>query len=200
MLWQSPVQMNVSGKAVKKAWTAWIECKSGAGMDATQGVRRRMEKKKRLVVLHDEMESPLGKVKFRGGLADDEYDGDDDAGAGKGRKGNNKKSNDGGGGSTVASAKGHNGVKSILDAFCAREKSKQQHRFDWPDEISRSSIIRVGVGIGRPVSRDASDVSRYVLKTMSERERRLVEGAAEQVLGRLQALKVHTPSEMKAEQ
>lgn len=189
------MQMNISGKAVKKAWTAWSEGE-GEGAGTVESVTMRRHMKKRLVVLHDELEAPLGKVKLRGGLGTDVYSGH------VGKNGKKGSSNGDDAGSVVASAKGHNGVQSVLDAFRKREKAKQQqqqqhlqqpqHRLD---EISSSSIIRVGVGIGRPVSRDASEISKYVLRPMTEREKSLMEWASDEVLKRLQALKVHVGSE-----
>lgn len=68
------------------------------------------------------------------------------------------------------SARGHNGLKSIL-----------QH-------LGKEGFVRVGVGIGRPVSRDRDDVSRYVLKKMSSVEKERIEGAADDLIGRLRAL------------
>jgi PTH1 family peptidyl-tRNA hydrolase len=47
----------------------------------------------------------------------------------------------------------------------------------------------VGVGIGRPVSREPNDVAKYVLKKMTPVERQKVEGAAEDVLNKLMAIK-----------
>ena len=176
--------MNASGRPVKKAWSTFTALRKER--DSAMGVPRR---KKRLVVLHDELELPLGEMRFKGGLQGDEYEYDDRI-----RKRVVSIGGDGNGGSgkggIVASARGHNGVKSVLDPFSRRER---------PNEISKTSIIRVGVGIDRPASRDASDVSNYVLKTMSERERSLVEGAAEQVLERLKALKVQAHVQAQSE-
>lgn len=57
-LWASPVQMNVSGAAVASAWKAFLSSRGReAGGDA------------RLVVLHDELEAPLGSVRVRAGSA-----------------------------------------------------------------------------------------------------------------------------------
>lgn len=52
-LWQSPTLMNTSGKAVRTAWNEWLK---ESPEFASSGL---------LVVLHDELESPLGKVKVR---------------------------------------------------------------------------------------------------------------------------------------
>ncbi|KAI4728105.1 peptidyl-tRNA hydrolase [Aureobasidium sp. EXF-10728] len=123
-LWQSPTFMNESGKGVSAAYRTW------ARENNTQG---------RLVVVHDELEKPLGSVTIR-----------DKEGL---------------------SARGHNGLKSCLAS------------------LGNVKFVRVGVGIGRPVSREPNDVARYVLKKMTPVERQKVEGAAEDVLNKLLAIK-----------
>ena len=62
------------------------------------------------------------------------------------------------------SAKGHNGLKSMMGVM-GREEG-------W---------TRIGVGIGRPSSRDPEDVSRYVLRDMTTSERMKIHGAAPRV-------------------
>ncbi|KAF2731204.1 peptidyl-tRNA hydrolase [Polyplosphaeria fusca] len=119
-LWQSTSYMNVSGVSVKRAWAAFREEKRKEGLEA------------RLVVVHDELESEMGRVGVKEG---------------------------------GASARGHNGLKSVQGALGQGEK--------W---------WRVGVGIGRPESREAEVVSRYVLRKMSAREGDRMERAAAEVL------------------
>ncbi|GAB7347695.1 hypothetical protein MBLNU459_g5258t1 [Dothideomycetes sp. NU459] len=127
-LWQSPAYMNESGKPVAAAWRAFA--RGGGGGGGGDSVR--------LVVVHDELEKPLGAVSVR-----------DAAGL---------------------SARGHNGLKSVL-----------QH-------LGKEGFVRVGVGIGRPVSRERDDVSNYVLKKMTPTERDKIEGAADDLIGRLMAM------------
>ncbi|RAR14345.1 peptidyl-tRNA hydrolase [Stemphylium lycopersici] len=106
--WQSASLMNVSGNGVKRAYNEWLrEIRRVSGESSLQG---------RLVVVHDELESALGKVTIRDG---------------------------------AASAKGHNGIKSC---------QQQLGGVKW---------WRVGVGIGRPESRDPNVVSKYVLGKMT---------------------------------
>ncbi|KAI4722104.1 peptidyl-tRNA hydrolase [Aureobasidium sp. EXF-10727] len=123
-LWQSPTFMNESGKGVSAAYRTWARENNAQG---------------RLVVVHDELEKPLGSVTIR-----------DKEGL---------------------SARGHNGLKSCLAS------------------LGGVKFVRVGVGIGRPVSREPNDVARYVLKKMTPVERQKVEGAAEDVLNKLLAIK-----------
>jgi PTH1 family peptidyl-tRNA hydrolase len=123
-LWQSPTFMNESGKGVSAAYRTW------ARENNMQG---------RLVVVHDELEKPLGSVTIR-----------DKEGL---------------------SARGHNGLKSCLAS------------------LGGVKFVRVGVGIGRPVSREPNDVAKYVLKKMTPVERQKIEGSAEDVLNKLLAIK-----------
>lgn len=126
--WQSLSLMNVSGVGVKKAYTAWLA-----------EVRRRTSptQEGRLVVVHDELESALGKVTVR---------------------------------ESGASARGHNGLKSC---------QQQLGGVKW---------WRVGVGIGRPESRDPNVVSRYVLGKMRGEERSGLERAAPGVVDALRVI------------
>ncbi len=106
-LWQSRAFMNCSGSAVREAWDAWQK-------------RLRLERGDAvLVVLHDELELPLGRVKFVPG---------------------------------TRGARGHNGIKSVLQSLGGR------------------NFVRLGIGIGRPRSRDRDTVAEYVLRKMTARE------------------------------
>jgi len=107
--------MNVSGPAVASAWKTFLK-------DLEPNERRRAK----LVLLHDELESPLGKIKLK----------------------------------TGGSAKGHNGLKS-----CATN-------------IGAMAFTRIGVGIGRPASRESSVVSDYVLRKMNPGELAKIEQCA----------------------
>lgn len=126
--WQSLSLMNVSGVGVKKAYAAWL---------AELRQRTSPSQEGRLVVVHDELESALGKVSVR---------------------------------ESGASARGHNGLKSC---------QQQLGGVKW---------WRVGVGIGRPESRDPNVVSRYVLGKMQERERSGLERAAPGVVDALRSI------------
>ncbi|EMD67755.1 hypothetical protein COCSADRAFT_24099 [Bipolaris sorokiniana ND90Pr] len=125
--WQSASLMNVSGNGVKRAYNEWLrEIRRAAGDNGLQG---------RLVVVHDELESALGKVTIRDG---------------------------------AASAKGHNGIKSC---------QQQLGGVKW---------WRLGIGIGRPESRDPNVVSKYVLGKMSAFQRDQVEKSAVSVFKALE--------------
>ena len=69
-----------------------------------------------------------------------------------------------------ASAKGHNGLKSIMAS------------------LGGQNFVRMGVGIGRPLSRESDDVAQYVLRKMTEQERSKTEGCVDEVVRRLEEL------------
>jgi len=116
--------MNVSGPTLLKAWKYF----SSIHRSEFTG----------LVLLHDELELPLGQVKIRRGNA---------------------------------SAKGHNGIKSVQASLQGGGLL---------DKLGQD-FIKIGVGIGRPVSRERDDVSKFVLGQMNENEKEKIIGVAENV-------------------
>ena len=114
--------MNVSGPAVATAWKAFLrDLPSEERSDS------------KLVVVHDELESPMGKIKVKIG----------------------------------GSAKGHNGLKSCLSS------------------LGGMAFTRIGVGIGRPESRESTDVAAYVMKKMGPMEMQKIEDGLDEVLDAL---------------
>ena len=74
------------------------------------------------------------------------------------------------------SAKGHNGMKSVQQCLApsglmGRLGGRMGSRF-----------VKLGVGIGRPVSRERDDVSGYVLGQLSGGERSKIEGCVQGVV------------------
>ena len=69
------------------------------------------------------------------------------------------------------SVKGHNGLKSVVDSFRSAAAGTGQQ------------IIRVGIGIGRPMtrSRERADVSDYVLGKCTGEEKAKIEGLTEEL-------------------
>ncbi|KAA8911145.1 peptidyl-tRNA hydrolase [Sphaerosporella brunnea] len=126
-LFQSGSLMNVSGKPVKTAWQAF------------QRELPSQEERERalLVVLHDELEKPLGQVKLK----------------------------------KTGSPAGHNGLISII---------AQLHTKDF---------LRLGIGIGRPVSHESDVVAKYVLGKFTPRERDVLESQSlEKILQQLKQI------------
>lgn len=126
-LWQSPSLMNVSGPPLAAAWRIFLRSLSS---DEERSAAR-------LVVLHDELESPLGKTKMK----------------------------------TGGSAKGHNGLKSCISA------------------LGEKGFMRIGVGIGRPESRDKDDVTRFVLRKIKAVEVSAINNAAGSVVALLNEMR-----------
>jgi PTH1 family peptidyl-tRNA hydrolase len=69
-----------------------------------------------------------------------------------------------------ASPKGHNGLKSIKE------------------QLPGVEYTRIGIGIGRPESREPDDVAMYVLRKMTPGEKAKVEGCVGQVEAELRRL------------
>jgi peptidyl-tRNA hydrolase, PTH1 family len=69
-----------------------------------------------------------------------------------------------------ASAKGHNGLRSIMAS------------------LGGQNFVRMGIGIGRPLSRESDDVAAYVLRKMTEDEKHKIEGCLDQVVKKLEEL------------
>lgn len=104
-----------------------------------------------LVILHDELEAPLGKVKVKRGGPDQ------------------------------ASLRGHRGLFSVMESLrgkgLLRPAGQNQNQNQKQDDECLS-ILRIGVGIGRPASRQRDDVADYVLTEMSPEEMAAVRAAA----------------------
>ena len=124
-LWKSPLLMNTSGKAVNAAYKHFKSILPSGDTSAA-----------RLVVVHDELESELGKLRMK----------------------------------SQGSPKGHNGLKSCIQS------------------LGGPNFLRLGVGIGRPESRDSKVVADYVLRKMTTMEKNKISGGAEGVLSLLQAI------------
>lgn len=100
-----------------------------------------------LVILHDEMEAPLGKLRVRRG------------------------------GPESFSLRGHRGLISVCETL--RGKGLYPARGKPAVDLS---ILRIGVGIGRPDSREKGAVSDYVLAPVNEAEMKAYHGTAESVV------------------
>lgn len=109
-----------------------------------------------LVILHDELEVDLGKVRVKRG------------------------------GPEAASLRGHRGLISCFQSLGGKgiypvqdRTSRQSKRTILPRDFS---VLRVGIGIGRPKTREQNAVADYVLTEMEGRELAAVRGAAEPVV------------------
>lgn len=81
------------------------------------------------------------------------------------------------------SPKGHNGIKSVKAALSQ-------------DKYPQSPFVRIAVGIGRPATRDAETVSKYVLSQISAGHRQALE---EQVPWRVAESLVELEDEWRGE-
>ncbi|KAL2866294.1 aminoacyl-tRNA hydrolase [Aspergillus lucknowensis] len=134
--WYSPSLMNESGIKLSR------ELESFKRLDH-QGTTRSA-----LVILHDELEAPLGKLVVKGG------------------------------GAEKASPRGHRGLRDIFKRLENKRLYPQVSGFTGTVGNPTLSILRIGVGIGRPRSRSPEDVSEYVLTKMDVRELDAIKKAA----------------------
>ncbi|KAJ5757001.1 uncharacterized protein N7511_007183 [Penicillium nucicola] len=153
--WYSPTYMNVTGPKLVRALEQWATSQNemlqakGLSPPSTPGGANPTTSAfpATLVILHDELESPLGKVRVKRG------------------------------GPESASLRGHRGLISICETLRGKGlyPSRRGARLDL-------SILRIGVGIGRPDSRDKGAVSDYVLANVSPAELAAYQRAAEPVV------------------
>ncbi|EAL92000.1 hypothetical protein KXW29_009234 [Aspergillus fumigatus] len=156
--WLSTTQFEVLGRVVRQgdvALPANFGDASGANAEwQLRGVDPRSLKSFRptLVILHDELEAPLGKVRVKRG------------------------------GPEKASLRGHRGLISVMESL--RGKGLYPPRTGQAAQGANAglSILRVGVGIGRPSTRTRNDVADYVLTEMNASELAAVRAAAVPVL------------------
>lgn len=174
--------MNESGPKLVKQFQKWLETQEkllsgpmGMGMGVGIGVGglsqstststtrtggSRIGLPATLVLLHDELEAPLGKIRIKRG------------------------------GPESASLRGHRGLISTFQSL--RGKGLYTADSGRPGQQSKSrsgreiSVLRVGIGIGRPDSREKDAVAGYVLSEMGAAELGAVERAAGPVMAVLE--------------
>ena len=156
--WYSPSFMNESGPKLVRQLQRWLAAQdSGSGSAATDTALRGTGVPATLVILHDELEAPLGKVRVKRG------------------------------GPEVASLRGHRGLISAFESlrgkgmYPAREPRAQGTLKRGVKDVSLPrdlAVLRVGVGIGRPPSREKNAVADYVLTAMEGPELDAVQRAA----------------------
>ncbi|KAK2803368.1 hypothetical protein FQN50_007027 [Emmonsiellopsis sp. PD_5] len=244
-LWESPTLMNVSGSTMVKGFREWCQQtatemeeewetsalslrKAGSTTAAVTARKIATSTKARLIlhppsqiplnliILHDDLDLKPGQLRVR-----------------RGRAG--------------MSARGHNGVKSVVDCLVkaglmepkdsqakkmrggkttgvteyislpvtvslppaaagrtggdvdtetemgtAIPIQQQRHQNSWSGSttvdiaLSRIVLTRIGIGIGRPASRESAKVAEYVLREFSRKEEELVRESAEELVEMLE--------------
>ncbi|KAI1932608.1 hypothetical protein LOZ58_003778 [Ophidiomyces ophidiicola] len=147
-LWQSPTLMNVSGPTLVRAYKSWLTRERAPAVLSPSIHPTGIKKKKSpmrpplsLILVHDELELQAGELRIRRGGAE-------------------------------LSARGHNGIKSVTQSLVkanllpASSKLGGKHSDGGDDVDVPPILLRVGIGIGRPASRDPSTVADYVLREM----------------------------------
>lgn len=163
--------MNISGPKLVKNMSKWLSTRDNIPLDLPGGplpVTASTGYPATLVILHDELEAPLGKVRVKRG------------------------------GPESASLRGHRGLISVLETLRGKGlfpvKGKMgsvqgqaqvlgKKRGKGEEGLPRDlDVLRVGIGIGRPVGREKDAVADYVLTEMEGRELEAVARAAERVV------------------
>lgn len=174
--WTSPSFMNESGPKLVKTLQKWLEGRDEAVREGSSGLvnpgeiatattearintilgPRTTGNPATLVILHDELEVELGKVRVKRGGPD------------------------------AASLRGHRGLISCFQSLSGKgmypervHTSQRSKRTALPRDFS---VLRVGIGIGRPATREQNAVADYVLTEMEGRELAAVRRAAEPVV------------------
>ncbi|GAB1200575.1 hypothetical protein APSETT444_009949 [Aspergillus pseudonomiae] len=156
--WISTTQTEILGKVVMQGNVGLSKTTEAADLENPEWQRRGTDPQllrslaPTLVILHDELEAPLGKVRVKRG------------------------------GPEKASLRGHRGLISIMESL--RGKGLYPPRTSPGENRSQEdlSVLRIGVGIGRPSTRDRGDVADYVLTEMNNTEMAAVRAAAGPVL------------------
>ncbi|KAJ5179590.1 hypothetical protein N7492_002800 [Penicillium capsulatum] len=159
--WYSPSFMNESGPKLVRQLQKWLTQHDEAqslGTDRRPGTGAPAT----LVILHDELEAAPGKLRVKRG------------------------------GPEQASLRGHRGLISVLESLRGKGMYPVRAPTASPGPRSRRgkesalprdlSILRVGIGIGRPSGREKNAVADYVLTAMDEQEIEAVQRVVEPVV------------------
>ncbi|KGO67900.1 Peptidyl-tRNA hydrolase [Penicillium italicum] len=159
--WQSPSLMNVTGPKLVRRLEKWANERANrleriADVTATRAsastpnIPTQTTYPTTLIILHDELSIALGKVRvIRGGPE-------------------------------AFSLRGHRGLSSICETLRKKglyPRSSSANK-SVPGPLMDLSILRVGLGIGRPTSHEAGAVADYVLKTVTDKELKSYHAAA----------------------
>lgn len=164
--WKSPSLMNTTGPKLVRRLEQWAterasrlerianlaETRSSTSSTSTSpSFSSHSTYPTTLVILHDELSIALGKVRVVRG------------------------------GPETFSLRGHRGLTSICETL--RKKglypgSSGASKKSVPGLLADLSILRVGLGIGRPSSHETADVSKYVLGTVTDNELKAYHAAA----------------------
>lgn len=105
-----------------------------------------------LVILHDELEAKPGQIKIRRG------------------------------GPQQASLRGHKGLISIMESLRGAGLLSPSPATTGAKSATSMAILRIGIGIGRPTSRERNAVADYVLSKMGSQEMQALREAVPEVV------------------
>lgn len=156
--WISTAQSEILGKVVKQGHVELSRIVENVDTEKAEWQRRGTDPQSlryldpTLVILHDELEAPLGKVRVKRG------------------------------GPEKASLRGHRGLISIMESLRGKGLHPPRTSPGKTRPHGDLSVLRIGVGIGRPSTRNRGDVADYVLTEMNVTELAAVRAAAGSVL------------------
>ncbi|KAE8144219.1 hypothetical protein BDV25DRAFT_105261 [Aspergillus avenaceus] len=156
--WISTTQTEVLGKIVQPGHVALSRTVEVAEAEGVECQRRGLDPQlikhfdPTLVILHDELEAPLGKVRVKRG------------------------------GPEKASLRGHRGLISVMESLRGKGLYPSPTSSGPNSTQGDLAVLRIGVGIGRPSTRNRGDVADYVLAELNATELAAVRSAAGPVL------------------
>ncbi|OQE36099.1 hypothetical protein PENCOP_c012G05964 [Penicillium coprophilum] len=161
--WKSPAYMNESGPRLVRRLEQWATERANRleriavatrASSSTPSIPAQTTYPTTLVILHDELSIAQGKVRVVRG------------------------------GPESFSLRGHRGLISICETLRKKglyPRSSGNKSASGP--LADLSILRIGLGIGRPTSHETKAVSDYVLKTVTDKELKAYHDAAMPVVG-----------------
>jgi PTH1 family peptidyl-tRNA hydrolase len=176
--WKSPSLMNISGPPVLRQLKSWLTdrkkyfdtlinnnntapdqsndmqlLKSSSPEPITVNTRVLTQRfRPTLVILHDELEARPGQIKIRRG------------------------------GPQQASLRGHKGLISIMESLRGAGLLSSSTTTTGAKSATSMAILRIGIGIGRPSSRERNAVADYVLSKMGPQEMQALREAVPEVV------------------
>lgn len=185
--WKSPSLMNISGPPVLRQLKSWLAdrkkyfdtlvtnnttalsseqnsnmqlLKSASSEPITIDTRALTQRfRPTLVILHDELEAKPGQIKIRRG------------------------------GPQQASLRGHKGLISIMETLrgagllsSSSSSTSVTSATSGAKSATSMAILRIGIGIGRPTSRERNAVADYVLSKMGPQEMQALREAVPEVV------------------
>ncbi|KAF4549385.1 Peptidyl-tRNA hydrolase-like protein 2 [Elsinoe fawcettii] len=145
-LTQCPTLMNVSGPSILSSYRTWLSSSLSSSSNSDES-----EAGRRLIILHDSLEDPIGRVRLQ-------------------VKGQEVSARGHNGIKSLLDTIAKSGRRG------ARDAAKGKGGGGAGGAQAGVEFVRLNIGIGRPQSRDPDVVADYVLRPFSEGELRVLQG------------------------